>query len=172
MKLAIPPLVAKFTCFNLAVKFFTVDWLNSEEVIYLLSSGFLFSTGVVVANLIKLGISLASFILVFREASVTKFIISSTLSSMSSILTLYTSLLIISFYTSPSLLKSTGRGTNLSASSFSALLSKLIKLLGAIFNLTISNSSTSDSKLAKSVLLAKSSVSTSVAFLNLVLLHN
>ena len=92
-KSAISPLVAKF-----AVKFSTVNFLNSGVVIYLLWLGILFSTAVssnsssssyvsntrnfvynliylravVVAKLIILGISfLTSFILVLREALVT-----------------------------------------------------------------------------------------------------
>ena len=51
-------LVAKFACFNLAVKFSAVDLLNSGVVIYVLSPDILFSTAaraVVVARLVMLG---------------------------------------------------------------------------------------------------------------------
>ena len=68
------------------------------------------------------------------------------------------------FTTSPSLLKSTGTGTNLSTSNLFTLLFKLLKLVGTFFNLSISNSSTLDFKLAKYVFLAKDDVSTPVAF--------
>ena len=89
------------------------------------------------------------------------------------ILALYTSFLTTSvFTTSLSLLKSTGTGTNLSTSNLSTLLFKLIKPLGTFFNLSISNLSTLDFKLAKLTFLAKSDVSTPVAFLDLLLLHN
>ena len=57
-----------------------------------------------------------------------------------------------SFFTaSLSLLKSTGTGTNLSTPKLSTLLFKLLKLLGILFNLSISTLSPSDFKLAKSV---------------------
>ena len=59
-KSAISPLVAKFACFNLPVKFSAVNLLNSGVVRYLLWSGILFSTAVravVKAKLVKLGIS-------------------------------------------------------------------------------------------------------------------
>ena len=69
-KLAISPLVSKFACFNLAVKFSDVNLLSSGAAIYLLWSGFLFSTvvrAVLVAKLVILGISfLNSFILALR----------------------------------------------------------------------------------------------------------
>ena len=55
------------------------------------------------------------------------------------------------FTTSLSLLKSTGTGTNLSTPKLSTLLFKLLKLLGILFNLSISTLSPSDFKLAKSV---------------------
>ena len=55
-----------------------------------------------------------------------------------------------SFTTSFSLLKSTGTGTNLLISKLSILFFKLPKLIGTFFNPSISNSSTSDLKLAKS----------------------
>ena len=48
-------------------------------------------------------------------------------------------------------------------SDLSALLFKLFKLLSTFFNLSISNLSTSDFKLAKSVFLARDDVSTRVA---------
>ena len=54
------PLVAKFACFNLSVKFSAVHLLSSGVVIYLLWSDILFSTGVraiAVAKLVTLGIS-------------------------------------------------------------------------------------------------------------------
>ena len=46
------------------------------------------------------------------------------------------------------------RGTNLSTSDLSTLL-KLLKLVSTFFNLSMSNLSTSDFKLAKSAFLAK-----------------
>ena len=52
------------------------------------------------------------------------------------------------------------------------LLLKLLKLFGTFLNLPLSNLSTSDFKLANSLFLAKSDVSTPVAFLNLLLLRN
>ena len=52
-------------------------------------------------------------------------------------LALYTSFLITSFFTtSLSLLKSTGTGTNLSASNLSSLLLKWLKLVSTFFNLS------------------------------------
>ena len=48
-------------------------------------------------------------------------------------------------------------------SNVSTLLFKVLKPIGIFFNLSISNLSTSDFKLAKSVFLAKSDVSTPVA---------
>ena len=51
--------------------------------------------------------------------------------------------------TSLSLLKSVGKGTNLSTSNLPTLLFKLFTLLGTVFNLSISNLSTLDFKLAK-----------------------
>ena len=57
--MTISPLVAKFTGFNLAVKFSAVNLLNSRVVIYLLWLGILFSTAVrviLVAKLVILGI--------------------------------------------------------------------------------------------------------------------
>ena len=66
------------------------------------------------------------------------------------ILALYTSFLTTSFFTtSLSLLKSTGRGTNLSTSYLSDLLFKLLKLVRTFFGLSISNLFTVDFKLAK-----------------------
>ena len=79
--------------------------------------------------------------------------------------------LITSFFTtSLSLLQSAGTGTNLSTSNLSTLLFKLLKLVGTFFNLSMPNLSTSDFKLAKSVFLAKSDVSTLVAFFKSVFL--
>ena len=68
--------------------------------------------------------------------------------------------------------KSTGTGTTLSISNLSSLLFKLLKLVGIFFSLSISNLSTSGFKLARSIVLAKDVVSTPVAYLNLLLLHN
>ena len=42
MKSAVSPLVAKFACFNFAVKFSAINLLNSAVVVYLLWSGILF----------------------------------------------------------------------------------------------------------------------------------
>ena len=59
MNLAILPLVAKFACFNLEVKFSAINLLNSGVVIYLLWSGILFSSvagAALVAKLVTLGI--------------------------------------------------------------------------------------------------------------------
>ena len=63
-----------------------------------------------------------------------------------------------------SYLKSSETGTKLSTSSLSTLLFKLLKLFGTFFNLSMSNLSTSDCKLAKLVFLAKSDISIPVAF--------
>ena len=68
------------------------------------------------------------------------------------------------FTASFSLIKSTGTGTDFSISNWSTLLFKLLNLFGIFFNLSISNLSTSNFKLSKSVFLAKSNVSTTVAF--------
>ena len=54
---------------------------------------------------------------------------------------------------------------------FTTLLSPY-KSIGTVFNLSISNSSTPNFELAKSVFLADSDVSTPVAFLILLLLYN
>ena len=54
------PLVAKFACFNLSVRFSAIHLLNSGVVIYLLWSDISFSTAVraiAVAKLVILGIS-------------------------------------------------------------------------------------------------------------------
>ena len=64
-----------------------------------------------------------------------------------------------SFTTSFSLFKSTGAGTNLST-----LLFELPKLLGNLIQFSNINLSASDFNLAKSVFLAKSDISTPVAF--------
>ena len=76
------------------------------------------------------------------------------------------------FATSLSSLKSTGTGTNSSISNLSTLLFKLLKPLGTFCNLSISNLSPSYFKLYKPAFLAKSDVSTPVAFLSQNLLHN
>ena len=68
------------------------------------------------------------------------------------------------FITSLSLLKSSGVVSNFLISNLSILLCKLLKPLGTYFNLSMPNLSTSDSKLAKSIFLAKSDESTIVAF--------
>ena len=102
-----------------------------------------------------LGISLlTSFFLALRVVLVAKLVISGILSSISLILGLHTSFLTTSFFTN-----SAGTSTNLSASNLfcnyflifiyliyllSTLLSKLLKLFGTSFNLSISNLSTSD----------------------------
>ena len=72
----------------------------------------------VVPKLVILGISpLTSFILALRAVLVAKLEISDILSSIYLILPIYTSFMPTSlFTTSPSLLKSTGTGTNLSTS--------------------------------------------------------
>ena len=94
-----------------------------------------------------------------------KLAISAILSSIFLILALYSSFLTTSFFTtSLSFLKLIGADTNLSTSNLSYLLFKLITLVGTFFNLSISNLSMSDYKLAESVVLAKSDVSTPVAF--------
>ena len=58
-KLVISFLLAKFASDNSAAKYSAVNLLDSRAVIYLICSGFLFSTSVkavVVAKLVKLGI--------------------------------------------------------------------------------------------------------------------
>ena len=81
-----------------------------------LTSYILVLRAAVVAKLIILCISfLTSFILVLRVVLVAKLVISGILSSIFFILSLYTSFLTASFFTtSHSLLKSKGTGTNLS----------------------------------------------------------
>ena len=143
----------------------------------LLTLSILFSTVVrvpVVAELAMLGISpLTSSILALREALVAKLVITDVLSSIFFILVSYKSFLTTSlFTTSLYLLKPTGAGTNLSVSNLFTLIFKSVKLLGIFFNLSISTSPTSYSKLAKSVFLAKEDVSTHPHILNLFLLHN
>ena len=86
----------------------------------LLTFGILFSTAVnaeVVAKPLIPGTSaLTSFIFVLRMVLVAKIVISSILSSISLILSLYSVFLTTSFFTTLlSLLKSTGTGANLSA---------------------------------------------------------
>ena len=80
-----------------------------------------------VAKLVVLGIWLLTwFILALREALVPTLVISGILSSMFLILPLYTSFLTTPFFTtSLTLIKPTGKGTNLSLSNLSALLLKL-----------------------------------------------
>ena len=71
-----------------------------------------------------------------RVVLVAKLVISGILSSLFLILTLYTSYLAASFFTtSLSLLKSTGTCANLSTSNLSTLLFKLFKFSGIFFNL-------------------------------------
>ena len=130
--------------------------------------GILFSTavkGVVVAKLVILGILfLTSFILALRVVLVAKLVIPGTLSPIFSILASYTSFLTTPFFsTSLSLLKSTGTGTNLSASHFIYLL-KLLKSVGTFFSLSISNLPTLGFKLAKSTFSAHFDVSTPAVF--------
>ena len=83
----------------------------------------------VVPKLVILCISpLNSFILVLREASVAKLVISGISSSIVLILALYTSFLTILFFTiSLGLLRSTGTVNSLSTSNFSTLDSELAK---------------------------------------------
>ena len=128
----------------------------------------------VIAKLVILGISpLTSFILALKALSVVKLGISGILSSIFFILALYTPFLTTSFFTkSLSLLKSTRTDINLKTSNLSTLLLKLLKLVGKIFNLSKSTLSTWDFKLAKSTFSANFDVSTPVAFLNLLLLHD
>ena len=122
------------------------------------------------------GISpLASFILALREALVVKLVISGVLSWLFLILALYTSFVTTLFFTtSLSLLKATGRGTNLSISNSSTLIFKLLKPLATFFNLSVSNLSTPDFNLANSTFLTKNDVSIPVAIFKIfkVLLHN
>ena len=96
--------------------------------------GILFLTSFILAlreelitKLVILGISpLTWFILALRVVLVAKLVISGILSSIFLILALYTSFLTTTFSTaSPSLLKSTRTGTNLSTSYLSTLLFKL-----------------------------------------------
>ena len=171
---------------------FLFNFTNFCVIVFFLTKlprlGILLSTevrAVAVAKLVILGVSpLTSFILALREALVaklvilgissltflrvvllTKLVISGILSPIFFILALYTSYtLYTSIYiiVSLNLLKSTGTGTNLSTSNLSTLFSKLLKLVGTFFSLSIS----------KSTFLANSDVSTPVAFLNLFLLHN
>ena len=99
---------------------------------------------------------LTSFILALTVVLVANLIISDILSSISLILALYTSCLRTSFFTALlSLLKSIGVVSNLPMSNLSTLLFKLFKPLGTLFKLSMSNLSTSDFKLAKLVFLAK-----------------
>ena len=144
------PLVAKFVCFNLAVKCSVVNLLNSGVVIDLLWSGILFSTAVravVAAKLLILGILfLTSFILALREALVTKsvtldisFLTSFILTSrvvlvakliISGLLSL-TSLILASY----TYFETTETGTNLLTSNLSSLLFSLFKAVGTFSSL-------------------------------------
>ena len=119
----------------------------------------------VVAKLVMSGIlSLTSSILALRAAAVAKLVmlgIWSYFSIKSSISSSVTNIS-YSFFNifDLSILET---GSNLLIY-LSTLLFKLLKLIGTIFNLSISNLSTSDFKSAKSVFLAKSDVSTTAAF--------
>lgn len=62
--------------------------------------------------------------------------------------------------------------TNSSETVFLTILLNLLKSTGVVFNLPISNLLTSDFKLAKLALSAKSDVSTPGTFLGQILLHN
>ena len=155
-------MVARFTCFNLVVKFSAVDLINSGVVIYVLWPDILFSTAVravVVARLVILGILfltsfilalravvvaklvilvisfLTSFILALRALLVAKLVLSGILSSISLILAIYRSFLTISFFTiSLSLLKSTGVVSSFPISNLPNLLFKLLKPLSTFFS--------------------------------------
>ena len=74
--------------------------------------------------------------------------------------------------TSLHIFKSTGTGFNLSTSHLSSLLSKFFEPLGTYSYLSISNLSTPDFKLTKSVFLVNFDISTPVVFSSHVLLHN
>ena len=114
-----------------------------------------------VAKLAILGISfLMSFVLALRVVLVAQLLISGILFSIFLILAFYTSFLTTSFYTtSLGLLKSKETGTNLST-----LVFRLLILPGTFFNLSISNLSILDFKLAQSTFLANFDVSTPVSF--------
>ena len=114
----------------------------------LLTFGITFSTAVnveVVAILLILDISaLTSFIFVLRIVLVPKLVILAISSSIFLILALYSVFLTNSFFTTLlSLLKSTGTDANLLTSTLSTLLFKLLKLVDKLFNLSMSNSTTS-----------------------------
>ena len=97
-----------------------------------------------------LGISpLISFILALRLVLVAKLVISGILSSIFLTSALYTYFLTTSFLYI-TLLKSTGVASNFPMSNLLTLFSKLFKLHGTFFNLSISNLSTSDVKWSKS----------------------
>ena len=132
---------------------------NQVFLTKLLTLGILFLTAVravVVAKLVILGSSpLTSFILALRETLVPKLVI----------LALYPSFLMASFFTaSLSLFESTGTGTIYQNLNLLTLLFKWLKLVGTFFNLSISNLSTSDVKLARSTSVANFDVSAPVAF--------
>ena len=155
MKSAISPLVAKFSCFNLAVKFSIVNLLYSGVVIYLPWLGTLFSTVVRAVSVAKLLILvilfLISLIIALRPAVAVKLVILgiSYFCCYLSITCIFINNII--FNASLNLLKSTGTGIHLSTSNLFTLLFKLCKPNGTFSNLLISNSLTSDFKLAKSV---------------------
>ena len=142
--------------------FFRFHKFLSYIQFFWLTFDILFSTVVraaVAARLVIPGLSpMTSFILALREALVAKLVISGILSSIF--------LIYIIFTTSLSLLKSIGAGTNLSASNLPSLLSKLVKLVGTYFSLSISYLSKSDFKLAKLNFLGNFDVSTPAAFFN------
>ena len=119
-----------------------------------------------VVRLVKLVIlPLTSFILYLRVVFVAEPVTSGILYSIFFISALHTSFLTASFFTtSLNLLESTGTGIYLSTSNLSILLLKLVKLVREFFNLSISNLSTLDFKLAKSTYLDNFVVSAPVAF--------
>ena len=94
---------------------------------------------------------------------VAKLVILGILSSIFLILALYTLFLTTFFTKSLSLLKWTVTGANLSTSNSYILLLNFLKSLGTLFNFSMSNLSTSNFELAKSVFLAKSNVLNFVA---------
>ena len=119
------------------------------------------------AKLVILGVLfLTSLILALKIELVVKLVISGILSSIFLVIALSASFLTTShFPASFKLLKSTRKGTNLSKSNLSTFFFKLLKLVGAFFNLSISNlSNLSDFKLAKSAFLAISDVLTPAVF--------
>ena len=119
-----------------------------------------------VTKLLTLGILfLTSSILAWREALVAKLVISGILSSISLILALHISFLRTSFFTTH-LIYLYQQEQVLIYQHLIHLLSlfKFLKVFSIFLNLSISNLSTSDFKLAKSVFLAKSDASAPVSF--------